>query len=286
MTSGTQLGRVVLMALFASWLGLFCVAGARAQERIRPAYTADFVAQMLDYVSRDYALAVSNEKVIDEDEYAEQLVVSKAALEVSGQVRTLAAQPSIRRGIVQLLDQIKAKASPEAIKSQALKVRDEIFAAASVATAPLSWPSLARGKQVFDANCASCHGATGDGRGPAAQALLPQPANFLDATRMAGVSPLSAFWAVKLGMQNTAMPGFPALSETEVWAVSFYVASLRLRADPPVAGSLDRTAADLWLKAAAALPDGELMQTLPGSPAERRKLLALLRLHSEEQMRP
>ncbi len=234
MTDRTRHGMSTLLttALLATLLGLCSISGALAQERIRPAYTADFVAQMLDYVSRDYALAVSNGKVIDEDEYVEQLVVSNSALEVSSQVKSLAAQPSIRGGIVKLIDLIKATAPPEAIKAQALKVRDEIFLATGVATAPRHWPSLARGKQVFEANCVSCHGTTGDGRGPAAQALTPKPTDFLDATRMAAVSPLSAFGAVKLGIQNTAMQGFPALSEEELWAVAFYVVSLRL--SPPL----------------------------------------------------
>jgi high-affinity iron transporter len=272
-----------LFALLAALLGVVAAPGAAAQERIRPAYTADFVAQMLDYVSRDYALAVANGKVIDEDEYLEQLVVSGSALEVSGQVKTLEAQPAIRAGIVRLIDLIKAKAPPDAIKAQALKVRDEIFAIAGVAMAPRHWPSLARGKQVFEANCVSCHGAMGDGRGPAAQALTPKPADFLDGARMAAVSPLSAFSAVKQGIQNTAMQGFPGLSEEELWAVSFYVLSLRHRADAPAAGKLDRTEADLWLKATATLPDAELMQALPGSSAERQKLLAVLRVHSDDR---
>jgi mono/diheme cytochrome c family protein len=38
--------------------------------------------------------------------------------------------------------------------------------------------SLQRGNQVFMQNCAPCHGATGDGKGTAAAALIPEPANF------------------------------------------------------------------------------------------------------------
>lgn len=276
------LGLSLRWALCAALLSLCSTGVALAQERIRPAYTADFVAQMLDYVSRDYAMAVSNGKIIDQDEYVEQLVLSNSALEVSDQIKSLKAQPAIRAGIIRLLDLIKAKAPAETIKRHALKVRNEILAAAGIATAPRHWPSLARGQQLFHANCASCHGAAGDGRGPAAQALTPKPSNFLDATRMAAVSPLSAFGSIKLGVQNTAMQGFPGLTEDELWAVSFYVISLRSRAQPPVGGKLDRTAADLWLKAAATLADGELMLSLPGSAAERRKLLALLRLHTED----
>jgi len=271
------------MAISASLLFFGVVADTSAQESIRPAYTADFVAQMLDYVSRDYALAVSNGKIIDEDEYVEQLVVSGSALEVSDQVKAISSRPAIRRDIARLIELIKEKAQPEAIKKQALKARDAIYVAAGTATAPRDWPSLTQGKQVYTANCASCHGAMGNGRGVAAQTLASNPMNFLDSASMASMSPLSVFSSVKLGIQNTAMPGFSSLTEDELWAVSFYVLSLRPRMELPLAAKLDRTAADLWLKAAATLPDEELMQTLPGSSNERLKSLALLRTHSEDR---
>lgn len=270
------------VAISASLL-LTVAADTSAQETIRPAYTPDFVAQMLDYVSRDYVLAVSNGKIIDEDEYVEQLVVSGSALEVADQIKALKAQPAIRQDIHRLIELIKEKAQPAAIKKQALKARDAIYMTAGTATAPRKWPSLAQGKQVFGAHCASCHGAMGNGQGPAAQAMAPKPMNFLDSARMASISPLSVFTSVKLGVQNTGMPGFSSLAEDELWAVSFYVLSLTPRMDLPSAARLDRTAADLWLKAAATLPDEELMQTLPGSSSERHKSLALLRTHSEDR---
>jgi len=271
------------MALSATLLYLGVVPDTSAQESIRPAYTPDFVAQMLDYVSRDYALAVANGKIIDEDEYVEQLVVSGSALEVSDQIKAIRSQPAIRGDIARLIDLIKEKAPPEAIKKQALKARDAIYVAAGTATAPRHWPSLAQGKQLFSAHCASCHGAMGNGQGAAAQTLAAKPMNFLDPARMASMSPLSVFTSSKLGIQNTAMPSFSSLTEDELWAVSFYVLSLRPRMALPAAARLDRTAADLWLKAAATLPDEELMQTLPGSSSERLKSLALLRSHSEDR---
>ena len=38
--------------------------------------------------------------------------------------------------------------------------------------------SLQRGNQVFQQNCAPCHGVAGDGKGAAATTLMPEPANF------------------------------------------------------------------------------------------------------------
>jgi cytochrome c oxidase cbb3-type subunit 2/cytochrome c oxidase cbb3-type subunit I/II len=42
----------------------------------------------------------------------------------------------------------------------------------------ISADSLQHGKPIFLQNCAPCHGETGDGKGPAAATLMPEPANF------------------------------------------------------------------------------------------------------------
>ena len=41
-----------------------------------------------------------------------------------------------------------------------------------------------RGKQVYKTFCTVCHGENGDGKGPAAVALNPKPANYRDAKHM------------------------------------------------------------------------------------------------------
>lgn len=275
-------GKSLVFALTMALLGALPTADSGAQERIRPAYTADYVAQMLDYVSRDYAGAVQDGVVIDQDEYVEQVTVIAAALEISQQIKALAARHEIRAELLGLIDLIKAKASNDVIKKHTQALRNRVLTTAGVQTAPARWPSLAQGKQVFDKNCASCHGATGDGQGPAAQALSPKPADFLSRTRMAAVSPLSAFSTVKHGIANSPMPSFPGLSEEEIWAVSFHVLSLQHRTEIRPARKLDSLATELWLKAAASLSDEELVRALPGSEDERRLLLASLRLYSGE----
>ena len=252
---------------------------AFAQTQIRPAYTADYVAQMLDYVARDYPLAVANGRIVNHDEYAEQLQLTRAALEVGAQVSSLAAQPAIRSGILGLLGLIEAKAASAVIRKHALQVRNDIFAAAGPASAPAAWPSLAQGGSVYAQHCAACHGIDGDGRGAGS---TPRATDFRDAASLAALSPVSAFHAIRAGLQKTAMPPFPALSDDEAWAAAFYVVSLRHGTDAAAGIALDRGAADLWLKATASLPDAELMRALPGSPAERARLLAALRTHKSE----
>ena len=72
---------------------------------------------------------------------------------------------------------------------------------------------VAKGKAVYEQNCAACHGVKGDGKSDAAAFLLPKPRDFQAAKfRMrstpTGVLPtdVDLFRAVSLGMGGTPMP--------------------------------------------------------------------------------
>ena len=83
--------------------------------------------------------------------------------------------------------------------------------------------SLARGKKLFKANCASCHGAKGKGDGPAGAALNPRPA---DLTVMAGQHPDGDF-AWKIANGRGPMPAWNGqLSEKNIWDLVNFIQSL------------------------------------------------------------
>jgi mono/diheme cytochrome c family protein len=48
--------------------------------------------------------------------------------------------------------------------------------------------NAAKGKEVFQTNCVTCHGPEGKGNGPAAAALNPKPANLSDAKYISTLS--------------------------------------------------------------------------------------------------
>lgn len=83
--------------------------------------------------------------------------------------------------------------------------------------------SIARGHKLFQANCASCHGAGGKGDGPAGTALDPRPA---DLTAMAGAHPDGDFaWKIEHG--RGAMPAWRGvLSEAQIWDAVNFIQSL------------------------------------------------------------
>ena len=87
---------------------------------------------------------------------------------------------------------------------------------------PDDLPLLARGATVYAVNCVSCHGANGDGNGPAAKALLPRPADLThkqpDARLVAQV--------LNKGVPGTSMPPWPGLSGPDRLAVGAFVRTL------------------------------------------------------------
>ncbi len=82
---------------------------------------------------------------------------------------------------------------------------------------PPETPSAVRGKVIFTANCAACHGAAGDGSG------LAGAANFTDLEFMRHEKPAEFFAAIRDGVEGTTMPAWgETLSEMDIWDVLYY----------------------------------------------------------------
>ncbi|HTB92256.1 MAG TPA: cbb3-type cytochrome c oxidase subunit I [Candidatus Sulfotelmatobacter sp.] len=95
------------------------------------------------------------------------------------------------------------------------------LAAAAPATQEVA--SLEVGKALFAAACASCHGATGAGNGPAAAALAPPPTNF----RLKKPTEKRAWEVLEDGVPGTAMPPWKSqLGAVERHTLVAYVRSL------------------------------------------------------------
>jgi mono/diheme cytochrome c family protein len=92
---------------------------------------------------------------------------------------------------------------------------------------PDSELKLRRGAQLFDRNCAACHGWTGQGGGPDAFALVPQPADleWLANTPKGRANPY-IYWSIAEGGSafDSDMPSFKeTLSDQEIWMLTAYV---------------------------------------------------------------
>lgn len=85
----------------------------------------------------------------------------------------------------------------------------------------------ARGRTLFLAHCALCHGERADGHGARRSALARHPADFTSRTWRQRTSPRRAFWAVREGLPGTPMPAWKgALSEEQSWDLVAYLLSL------------------------------------------------------------
>ncbi|MCB9764644.1 MAG: cytochrome c [Alphaproteobacteria bacterium] len=80
-----------------------------------------------------------------------------------------------------------------------------------------------QGKALYTANCMACHGAKGDGNGPAAIALDPKPRSFSDAAFWEGKTNEDIKKVIKTGKPGTAMAPFPQLSDADVAALTTYL---------------------------------------------------------------
>jgi mono/diheme cytochrome c family protein len=85
---------------------------------------------------------------------------------------------------------------------------------------------LAKGKTIFSINCASCHGATGQGDGPAAAALNPKPRNFTEGYWKYGGGLARVARTITEGSPGTAMASFSMLPLEDRIAAAHYVRSL------------------------------------------------------------
>ena len=75
-------------------------------------------------------------------------------------------------------------------------------------------------------SCASCHGRTGDGKGPLADQFDPPPRNFACAQTITGIPDGHLFWIVRHGSPGTSMPPHKRLSDEQIWQVVLHLRKL------------------------------------------------------------
>jgi mono/diheme cytochrome c family protein len=102
---------------------------------------------------------------------------------------------------------------------------------------------IARGKEIYTAKCAACHGEKGDGKGPAGASLPLKPGDFTDKKMVAEMAGNFWVWRVSEGglvepfkSKGSAMPAWKnELSMNDRWAVIAYAHTLSGHRGPHVA---------------------------------------------------
>lgn len=91
--------------------------------------------------------------------------------------------------------------------------------------------SIAIGQQLYEQNCAACHGPEGRGDGPTALTLNPPPADFGSGHTDTHPDGDLYYWILE-GIEDTPMPAFgDQISREEAWHLVNYVRRLSARAD-------------------------------------------------------
>ncbi|MET0387641.1 MAG: FTR1 family protein [Polyangiales bacterium] len=214
-------------------LGAALTADSRTHAQAAPASeertaTLRQVAGILDYIGGDYRGAVKpGGEILDEGEYKEQRSLAEDARSLLLKVGVVATDP-VQVTLAELATALADRKDQAAVEALCHQAREVIVKTHAVDLTPKAAPSRPLAEQLYRSQaCNTCHGDDGSAQTPAAAALDPKPANFLDAERVSTVSPHRAFHAITHGVSGTAMVSYAKLSEQERWSLAFYVLSLR-----------------------------------------------------------
>ncbi len=190
------------------------------------------LAAMAGLAAQEYGLGVRDGKVIARAEVEEASLFLNEARRTAGLLPGGAAH-EVTAGLDTLLAMVDRIAPADSVAMRAAALSNDLADRFGVAMneIPAQTPSLARGSEVYQANCASCHGTLGAGDGPQAATLDPPPADLTSAASLTGVSPLDYYHRVTIGVAGTAMPAFETrLPADDRWAAALYASLLRLPA--------------------------------------------------------
>ena len=192
--------------------------------------------RLLDYIAVDYPGAVSDGAVISDVEYGEMTEFSATVREGLAGLPEHPSRQALEAQAGSLQDAIANKAAPAEVERQARALAEALLSAYPVPRAPGSVPDLAGAVALYQANCASCHGATGAGDGPAGAGLDPPPIDFTDATRARQRSVFALQQVIDQGLEGTSMVSYAHLPEDQRWALAFYVGQLAFPAEAAARG--------------------------------------------------
>lgn len=220
------------------------------------------VWRLLDYIAVDYTGAVHDGQIISEAEYAEMREFSATVVKKLAALPKHPQQSTLLQNAGHLVALVEQRATPATVAASARKLGAALIAAYPLALAPDQAPHLGRGAELYQSLCASCHGASGAGDGPAAANLDPAPVDFTDEARARERSLFALYQVITQGLEGTAMASFAPLPEDDRWALAFHVGGFAypdapVQNPPPSGETVDARSLQ------------EIVQTTPAALADR-----------------
>ena len=246
--------------------------------------------RLLDYIAVDYAHAVEDGEVVDENEYREMVEFSASARERIQALPSTSTQQKLLAQAGVLQHAITNHESPVEVAKIARGLAAAVLAAYPVPLAPSALPDLSAAAGLYQQQCASCHGTTGGGDGPASVGLDPPAIAFTDGARARERSIFALYQVIEQGLEGTSMVSYAHLPADDRWALSFYIGQFAYSESQVAQGKA------LWENDAelhAEFPDlASLTQMTPATlaasigEAPAQALTAYLRRHPEAVQSP
>lgn len=259
---------------------IVCLASPASAQTV-PAQT---IWRLLDYIAVDYPEAVENGQVINQTEFDEMREFSATASKLISELPDTPAKTPLATRAADLERIIAAKSPAPTIATAARGLAADLIKAYPVPLAPTAPPSFARGKELYAEHCASCHGLSGDGRGPQSAGLDPPPIAFTDGARARERSIFALYQVIEQGLDGTSMASFAHLPPQDRWALAFYTGSLAYPEDQATSGKA------LWDSDASFRKNFDLEKLVGTTPAalgvelgddKSQLLMAYLRRHPD-----
>jgi len=187
------------------------------------------LASTTQLAAQEYRIGVVNGRVIAAAEVEEAELFLREARVSAGRLPPDVAA-AVTRDIDAIIALVRATAPPDTVAARVRALTGVLASrfAVDLEQLPAVAPSLARGAEVYRQQCASCHGLTGRGDGPAGRGLTPPPAVLSNATTLGDATPLDYFRRVTIGVAGTAMPAYETrLTAEDRWAAAVYATFLR-----------------------------------------------------------
>lgn len=203
----------------AMWVLMAWVGMATAAAPSPDATVAARVANLLSLVSAEYNLGVRDGKIIDAGEYLEAQIFMDQAADVARGLRFFS---EVEPGLGALKAAILRRGPVSEVQAAISGVLAGLEKRVDVPEPALpAGVSLAEGRRIFEANCATCHGPPPHKIGDA------MPPDFSDPSFVRARNPLQFYTAVTEGVKDTPMPSWlDPLDERQRWAVVYYLYSL------------------------------------------------------------
>ena len=190
------------------------------------------VVMMMDILTKEYELAIKNGTVINAAEYEESRIFLEQSFEryqtIIGYMPNSKNAEALKTKFTALRADIENKNDPREIKISTNAISSQLLKelGIEIQKTPPRAINLQNGQNIFKANCAQCHGLTGNGDGPLASHLEPAPAVLSD-PKITGNDHSTAydnFQVISVGIANTAMVAWSEfLPEADLWDATYYI---------------------------------------------------------------